>query len=633
MACSKYTLTNTGSTIVNFNYRRCDDSMWDYQVELTPGQTKNIWLINGTFTISPVYNSSISLVNQGAFPPISETATPTPTSTTTPTTTPTPSVTATNTPTQTETPTQTPTPTQTGTAAVTPTPTNTETSTQTPTPTNTETPTNTPTPSVTATITPSPTEPVRFNQAGICHDETGVEGACNCIGTANVWTDAVDLASSTVMFTDPSGPNTGNPEGWYVQGNIIYEVASNCGPGCTTGGTISVYGVCGVTPTPTATNTSTPTPTPTNTETPTNTPTPTVTPTSPLEEFGVLSGTTQQQACNSSTLITLYGVNALYDLNTQFYNEPSGSVTIDLTGYYVNSDSVVQLDSNGVVIGTFTSCSVVPTSTPTPTVTQTSTPTPTVTQTPTQTFAWYTYSLGTGSTPNEACEAFISSPQTIYGSVEGGVGPNINEFLYETAGIPLSDAVPNGYYSNGTAWYQVTGGAGQITASDPDGCTGLPTQTPTTTSTSTPTPTTTSTSTPTATTTNTPTPSVTINLTPTTTSTPTATPNYNMTLINNSTSALIASFTDLNGNVPLSNLTGSFPVNGGGQVLLGTHGLTDNNPTITVTGTGPISFQGRINGNVIVQSSSTNVPVTIGLTSGGVPLQASDVLIFTIGDV
>ena len=79
MACSKYTLTNTGSTIVNFNYRRCDDSMWDYQVELTPGQTKNIWLINGTFTISPVYNSSISLVNQGAFPPISETATPTPT--------------------------------------------------------------------------------------------------------------------------------------------------------------------------------------------------------------------------------------------------------------------------------------------------------------------------------------------------------------------------------------------------------------------------------------------------------------------------------------------------------------------------------------------------------------------------
>ena len=46
MACSKYTLTNTGSTIVNFNYQRCDDAKWEYQVELTPNQTKNIWLLN-----------------------------------------------------------------------------------------------------------------------------------------------------------------------------------------------------------------------------------------------------------------------------------------------------------------------------------------------------------------------------------------------------------------------------------------------------------------------------------------------------------------------------------------------------------------------------------------------------------
>ena len=48
MACSKYILTNTGSTLVNFSYRRCDDSLWDYQVELLPNQTKNIWVINGT---------------------------------------------------------------------------------------------------------------------------------------------------------------------------------------------------------------------------------------------------------------------------------------------------------------------------------------------------------------------------------------------------------------------------------------------------------------------------------------------------------------------------------------------------------------------------------------------------------
>jgi hypothetical protein len=585
MACSKYTLTNTGSTTVNFSYRRCDDSLWEYQVELTPNQTKNIWVINGTYTVAPLYQSMISLVNQGAFPPVNATATPT----ATPTSTPTPSVTQTQTPTNTSTTTLTATPTAT--------------------PTNTQTGTNTPTPSVTATITPSPTEPARFIQANICHDEADDQGACDCLGTANVWTNAVNMASSTVMFSDPNGPNTGNPEGWYVQGGILYNVASDCGPGCTTGATITSYGPCGVTPTPTATNTSTPTPTPTNTETPTNTPTPTVTPTSPLEEFGVLSGTTQQQACNSSTLITLYGVNALYDQNTQFYNEPSGSVTIDLTGYYVNSDSVVQLDSNGVVIGTFTSCSVVPTSTPTPTVTQTSTPTPTVTQTPTQTFAWYTYSLGTGSTPNEACAAFISSPQTIYGSVEGGVGPNINEFLYETAGIPLSDAVPNGYYSNGTAWYEVTGGLGQITSSDPDGCTGLPTPTPTTTATQVLTTTPTSTPTNTPTNTQSGTPAVTPSPTPSSFGTNT----FKVTMSDNGRAVFLsytlteAPYVGTPG-VGFSGTTGTFPLVAGPATVYGTHAALSSDTvrfTITSTGSGGVDIAYYLNGNIqTIQSGS-----------------------------
>ena len=93
MACSKYTLTNTGSTIVNFSYRRCDDSMWDYQVELSPNQTKNIWVIDGTYTVASAFKSVIVLVNEGEFPPTSQTRTPTPTATPTPTTTPTPSVT------------------------------------------------------------------------------------------------------------------------------------------------------------------------------------------------------------------------------------------------------------------------------------------------------------------------------------------------------------------------------------------------------------------------------------------------------------------------------------------------------------------------------------------------------------
>jgi hypothetical protein len=69
MACSKYTLTNTGSTSVNFSYRRCDDSMWEYQVDLTPAQTKNIWLINGTYTVAELFKSEISLSYNEAFPP------------------------------------------------------------------------------------------------------------------------------------------------------------------------------------------------------------------------------------------------------------------------------------------------------------------------------------------------------------------------------------------------------------------------------------------------------------------------------------------------------------------------------------------------------------------------------------
>jgi hypothetical protein len=65
----KYTLTNTGSTTVNFNYKRYYDAVWVYQAELNPGQTKNIWLKYGTY--SSAFNSSIELVDEGSFPPSS----------------------------------------------------------------------------------------------------------------------------------------------------------------------------------------------------------------------------------------------------------------------------------------------------------------------------------------------------------------------------------------------------------------------------------------------------------------------------------------------------------------------------------------------------------------------------------
>lgn len=69
MACSKYTISNTGSTICNFNYRRCDDSLWQYQVEIIPNEIKNIWLIDNTYSNAESFNQELVITNRGVFPP------------------------------------------------------------------------------------------------------------------------------------------------------------------------------------------------------------------------------------------------------------------------------------------------------------------------------------------------------------------------------------------------------------------------------------------------------------------------------------------------------------------------------------------------------------------------------------
>ena len=371
MACSKYTLTNTGSTTVNFNYQRCDDTLWQYQIELLPGQTKNMWLVNGTYSSAQLFQQSIVLINDGAFPP--------------PQITPTPSV----------------------------------------------TPTLTPTPTVTSTVTPTP--------------------------------------SVTVSVT------------------------------------------------------------------PTITPTITVTPTNSRNIFAVTSGTTAEIACQGINSTTIWGEDPAFDANTQFYNSASGPVSIDMTGYYSDGTDVVQVDSTGTTVGFFTICNTptpTPTSTQTPTVTSTVTPTasvtptitPTQTQTPTPSIGYYTYVLGTGTTTNDACNNFNVSPQTLFGTLAGGIGPNIGETLYLNSS--LTTPATNAFYSNGTALYQITGGAGQITAVEPDGCVGIVTPTPTITTTPTITPTVTETVTPTPSIT----PTKTVTPTPTKTVTPTQTPTQTTTV-------------------------------------------------------------------------------------------------------
>ena len=440
MACSKYTLTNTGSSIANFSYRRCDDNMWEYQVPLDPSETKNIWLINNTY--STAFANVINKVDLGAFPPLNATATPTPTPTTTPTPTPTPSTTAAVTPTPSTTATNTPS----VTASVTPTVTS------------------------TSTPTPTPTNVVRTSLAGLCHSESNLSDACDCVGTATLFVNGTSLSNSTLAWSDSVGPNTGDPTGYYVQDNIIYFLDGGCGIGCITGATISSVGSCG--PTPTPTTSVTPTPSTTAAVTPTMTPTNTATPSStPNNAWVVWTGATHDAACGQyNFLTTVYGdvSSSNFDYNTQWSNVSTFPPTIDMTGYIKNTGGqVAQLDTNGYVVGSYTLCATL---TPTPTTTQTPTVTPSHTPTPTPTFGYYTYSLGTGATANAACTDYGSAPNTIYGTVAGGPGPNIGEFLYTTPGNPPTNPVADGYYSNGTAVFQVTGGSGQITAVDPTGC-------------------------------------------------------------------------------------------------------------------------------------------------------------------
>jgi hypothetical protein len=325
MACTKYTLTNTGTTSVNFSYRRCDDAMWEYQVQLDPNQTKNIWSIDGTYTIADYFKTEIRTVAESVFPPQGLNLTPTPT------------------------------------AAITSTPT--------PTPTNTSTPTVTPTNS--STPTPTPTEPIRYLQSNICHDETDEQFVCDCPGTANIWTDAPTMSASTIAFSDPNGPNTGNPEGYYAQDGIVYQVSTSCGIGCTTGGTITVFGPCGLTPTPTATVTQTPTPSYGNSPTPTSslTPTPTETPTNTQSETPTNTPTNTETPTPTNT-----------ETPTETpTNTPTNTETPTTTPTNTESPTPTNTETS-TPTNTETPT---PTNTETPTNTPTNTETPTVTPTPT----------------------------------------------------------------------------------------------------------------------------------------------------------------------------------------------------------------------------------------------------------
>jgi hypothetical protein len=324
MACSKYTLTNTGTTVINFNYRRCDDSMWEYQVELYSNQTKNIWLMDNTFSIAPLFNTNLVLIDEGVFPPVYATPTPTPTPSVTPSITPTqtttPSVTPTNTgtppvtPTSTSTPTNTQTNTGTPNATSTPTPTNTQTGTPAETPTNTPTNTQTGTPAETPTNTPTNTQ----------------------TGTPNVTPTPSTTIGATPTQTETQTPTpTLTPTTTTTLTATVTETPTNT-PTNTQTGTAAVTptptntqtGTAAVTPTPTNTET----PTPTNTNTPTNTstltPTPSTTPPPPVKVLYISDGNASTQAGYINDYITATGYSMTYSavtLDTSYTG--SGNIT------------------------------------------------------------------------------------------------------------------------------------------------------------------------------------------------------------------------------------------------------------------------------------------------------------------
>jgi hypothetical protein len=408
MACSKYTLTNTGTSITNFNYRRCDDNMWEYQVPLDPSEVKNIWLINGTY--STAFGNLIVVINQGPFPPLNATATPTPTPTLTPTNTPTPSVTATQTATPTQTQTQTATQTQTQTQTATPTasetstptPTASETSTPTPTTTTTLTSTETPTPTPTLTQTPTP-----FNYSFALGSGDTQNAAC-AASTTSLYTTrsqgpTIEVGDELYIDAITTIPA---PDGYYSDGTTWYRVTGGAGE-------VSFKDDNGclnlVTPTPTVTNTSTSTPTPSVTATITATPsvTPSATPIARYIQSSLCHDeSSADAACACVGTATIWSNNVQLSASTLFWSDATGVNTGDPVGYYSKDNIVYYVEDNcgvgcstGSTLGFSSFCNATPTPTPTntntpsvtptntntPSVTQTQTNTPTVTQTPTNT--------------------------------------------------------------------------------------------------------------------------------------------------------------------------------------------------------------------------------------------------------
>ena len=67
MSGIKYVLKNNTTLAQFFDYKTLSDAMWNYQVQLNPGQIKTIWAEKGTLKI--YNNGAITIEEESAFPP------------------------------------------------------------------------------------------------------------------------------------------------------------------------------------------------------------------------------------------------------------------------------------------------------------------------------------------------------------------------------------------------------------------------------------------------------------------------------------------------------------------------------------------------------------------------------------
>jgi len=338
------------------------------------------------------------------------------------------------------------------------------------TPTPTSTPTSTPTPTPTPTSTPSSPcycYEIVVTGSTLPPPEGGTIATLDyndCNGTRTLRAFTVGPGTYKQCIQTVSGVVQWFPEG--TEGidtsYLVIPGVGNCNTGYVcTGYTPSITPTPTLTstPTPTPTLTSTPTPTPSSTPTPTPTGTPTPTPTSTpsFVALSVYTGNSLTNACNSTTLTTVYYQGTL-GVGTILYETASISNPIVPTMYlqYEFDDSIVYVvgtpSPEDGYITSITSCPVI-------------TPTPTPSPTPNPEIYEYT-GCGRGSDEASAC-GDAANNRVFFSNCDSGTF-GVGCYVYiDTFPNPLTGY--NNVFMNSATW-DINSSTGVITAYSSEQC-------------------------------------------------------------------------------------------------------------------------------------------------------------------